>query len=92
MEPLNDSVAMYCSAYYFDPDTSTCTLCGNSGVIDTRLTAVSSTGNPVGCLNWCLCSVGQCFRKHREGSAPVDRDLTFLFDKTARKLLKESKS
>ena len=41
----------YCSEH--------CTLCGNSGVIDTRKTAITATGMHVGRLNWCICPNGR---------------------------------
>jgi hypothetical protein len=43
-----------------------CTLCGNSGVIDTRNTASSR-------LNWCICPNGQCMRDAygKDGELPT---------------------
>ncbi len=43
--------------------TDHCTLCGNSGVIDTRSSAVTATGKRVGRLNWCICPNGVGLRK-----------------------------
>lgn len=43
-----------------------CTLCGNSGVIDTRLTAVSAAGYNSGRLN------GQCGRAAAKGELPEE--------------------
>lgn len=39
-----------------------CTLCGNSGVLDTRATAVTAAGLWVGRLNLCICPNGQALR------------------------------
>ena len=40
-----------------------CSLCGNSGVIDTRGTAVSGAGVDAGRLNYCLCPNGRAMRE-----------------------------
>jgi hypothetical protein len=40
-----------------------CTLCGNSGVIDTR-GVQTAAGVPVGRLNYCIYPNGQVRRKH----------------------------
>ena len=42
-----------------------CTLCGNSGVIDTRPTAKSPTGATVGRLNYCICPNGRGLKDER---------------------------
>lgn len=39
-----------------------CCLCGNSGIIDTRLTAISAAGVNSGKLSWCICPNGQILR------------------------------
>lgn len=49
-----------------------CTLCGNSGVIDTRRTAVSAAGYNAGRLNWCICPNGQCMRAAADGKLPEE--------------------
>lgn len=49
--------------------TEHCTLCGNSGIIDTRL-AVTAAGVPVGRLNWCICPNGQIHRHIAKGDSP----------------------
>jgi hypothetical protein len=41
-----------------------CTLCGNSGCIDTRTTAISPAGVNAGRLNYCICPNGRVMRKH----------------------------
>lgn len=39
-----------------------CSLCGNTGEIDTRATAITAAGLTVGRLNYCLCPNGQVLR------------------------------
>ena len=41
-----------------------CTLCGNSGILDTRGTQ-NPAGKAVGKLNYCFCPNGQTLRKHQ---------------------------
>lgn len=48
-----------------------CALCGNSGILDTRKSAVSPSGNRVGGLFWCICPNGQWRRKGNGGSPPA---------------------
>jgi hypothetical protein len=49
--------------------TTVCTLCGNSGVIDT--TGVhSNAGVAVGRRNWCICPNGQASRHAAYGTMP----------------------
>jgi hypothetical protein len=50
--------------------TNHCTLCGNSGVIDTR-GATTAAGIRVGRLNWCICPNGQAFRNQSKGAEPT---------------------
>jgi hypothetical protein len=57
---LDEHVANYWYEHYM---TEHCTLCGNSGVIDT--TGVrTAVGIPVGRKNWCICPNGQILRAH----------------------------
>lgn len=49
-----------------------CSLCGNSGIIDTTNTAVCARGNRVGKLNYCICANGQLYRYHE--MPPKTRD------------------
>lgn len=54
-EPITDYwLEHYCSDH--------CTLCGNSGVIDSRGTTTAG-GVHVGRLNWCICPNGQAKRR-----------------------------
>lgn len=52
--------------------TTHCTLCGNTGVIDTRATARTPNGLNVGRLNWCICPNGQALRKACKGAQPTE--------------------
>jgi hypothetical protein len=49
-----------------------CTLCGNSGVIDTRGVRTAA-GVDVGRRNWCICPNGQVLRKYNHGAQPASR-------------------
>jgi hypothetical protein len=41
-----------------------CGLCGNTGIIDTRPTAISPAGFRSGGLFWCICPNGREMRKY----------------------------
>ena len=57
----NAKVGDYCIEFYTNKEV--CSLCGNSGVVDT--TGVKSPrGVEVGRKNFCLCPNGQAIRKH----------------------------
>lgn len=57
---LNDYWMKY---YISEPGTEgRCTLCGNSGILDTR-GVKDVCGNDVGCLNYCICPNGQELRE-----------------------------
>lgn len=63
----NRAVETYWLTHYVSPPAnSLCTLCGNSGVIDTRKTAISAAGVNVGCFNFCICPNGQALRASNE--------------------------
>lgn len=51
--------------------TEHCTLCGNSGVVDTRGVR-TPVGVPCGRKNWCICPNGQVLRHHAKGKLPED--------------------
>jgi hypothetical protein len=61
-------IADYWVAHYTDPILLLCTLCGNTGIIDTRTTAVSHAGVNAGRLNFCLCPNGRHMRE--SGKSP----------------------
>jgi len=63
--PMSKAVARYWIEFYGDIFTGTglCTLCGNTGMIDTRQTAISPNKVNVGRLNFCICPNGQWKRK-----------------------------
>ena len=46
-----------------------CTLCGNSGWLDTRGVRTPA-GVETGRVNWCICPNGQAFRKQVGGFGP----------------------
>ncbi len=46
--------------------TDHCTLCGNSGVIDSRGVRTAA-GHVVGRLNWCICPNGIAIRDQVDG-------------------------
>lgn len=54
----NEAIVDYWYKYYVKDH---CTLCGNSGVIDTR-GVQTAAGIPVGRLNFCICPNGQAIR------------------------------
>lgn len=56
-------VTEYWLTYYADKH---CTLCGNSGIIDTTGIAKTAAGLSVGRKNYCICPNGQLLRKHNE--------------------------
>lgn len=58
----NSIVANYWRKYYV---TLHCTLCGNTGIVDTR-GAKTPTGLEVGRINFCICPNGQLMRKSDE--------------------------
>jgi len=69
IRPKHYIVTDYWLAYYA---TDHCTLCGNSGVIDTT-NARTGTGLHVGRKNWCICPNGQAMRAagHSLDNAPA---------------------
>lgn len=67
---ITKPIADYWSKNYC---TMHCTLCGNTGIIDTRGTRTPA-GWEVGRLNWCLCPNGQLMRYHSK-SEPTENDL-----------------
>ena len=56
-------VKRYWLEYYLDDKYGLCSLCGNSGKIDTRQTAISAAGKNAGRINYCICPNGQELRK-----------------------------
>lgn len=62
MRPVNGTVTRYWLRYYCD---GVCTLCGNSGQIDT--TGVKApTGRAVGRRQFCICPNGQTQRRDEQ--------------------------
>lgn len=66
MEARNETVTDYWLEFYA---TKHCTLCGNSGVIDTQGVATAA-GYPVGRRNWCICPNGQAMREQTALAVP----------------------
>jgi hypothetical protein len=60
------AVEDYWLAHYVDERLFLCTLCGNTGEIDTTATAISPAGVPAGRVNYCICPNGQTLRVIRE--------------------------
>ena len=63
-----DEVEDYWFKHYMDEH---CTLCGNSGVIDTT-GAKTATGLEVGRRNFCLCPNGRAMREHSKTDVPAE--------------------
>lgn len=61
------AIENYWLRYYIDYEHSLCSLCGNSGKIDTRGRAVSAAGVDAGRLNFCICPNGVGLRKRLKG-------------------------
>lgn len=51
-----------------------CSLCGNSGIVDTRKTAKSAAGVVSGRLNWCICPNGQIMRQKNYPDNPDEEE------------------
>ncbi len=64
---IEDTITQYWLAYYSDTEYCLCTLCGNTGKVDTRGRAISEAGVDVGCVNFCLCPNGQHERRQTNG-------------------------
>lgn len=58
----NQTITEYWRENYVDKDHCLCVLCGNTGIVDTRVTAVSHAGVTCGKVAWCICPNGQGFR------------------------------
>jgi hypothetical protein len=65
------AITEYWAEYYVHPTLHLCSLCGNSGIIDTRLTAISGAGYNSGMKNFCICPNGQYKRKITKNAAPI---------------------
>ena len=59
-------ITRYWWKYYVDPATRLCALCGNTGRIDTRTTAVSHAGIGCGAVLFCICPNGQADRQRED--------------------------
>lgn len=63
MNNWDNPITDYWLKYYLDKETSFCSLCGQSGIINTE-GAHSPAGVKVGRLNYCICPNGQSLRKN----------------------------
>lgn len=59
--PITD----YWYEHYVSSPACLCSLCGNTGKIDTRGRAVSGAGVHSGGLHYCICPNGQVMRHHK---------------------------
>ena len=64
MEARLDIITDYWYAFFAGEH---CTLCGNSGKIDTR-GVKTAAGLEVGRVNFCICPNGQCLRVIHQGA------------------------
>jgi hypothetical protein len=55
----------YWSNHYINDTLHLCSLCGNTGIIDTRNTAISPAGFDAGRLNYCICPNGRIMRENK---------------------------
>jgi len=61
-KPISTCVTNYWKHYYVDEKMYVCSLCGNSGILDTTGSAFTSLGVAVGRKNLCVCPNGQIMR------------------------------
>ena len=69
VSPKCIAVTRYWMEYYVNAEAchgcGLCSLCGNTGIIDTTKSATSPTGDEKpGRKNFCICPNGQVMRKH----------------------------
>lgn len=80
-ESENKAVTAYWLEHYgTNDDRGLCSLCGNSGVIDTRQTAISAVGVNSGRVNWCICPNGQAMRITTGKATPNDLKVDRLLE------------
>lgn len=63
MNPVTEYMFKY---YWTDEYLGLCTLCGNTGIINTTETAISPRGYRVGKKQYCLCPNGQSMRENNK--------------------------
>lgn len=67
VRPKCAAVTHYWREYYINYEAmmgvGLCSLCANSGIIDTTKSATSATGHKAGRKNFCICPNGQAMRK-----------------------------
>lgn len=57
------AITDYWFEHYMNRELHLCSLCGNSGLIDTTETAISPIGYRPGRVNFCICPNGQALRE-----------------------------
>lgn len=66
-KPLTETAEEILTEYWLDHYVSgpsgLCVLCGNSGKVDTRATAISPAGVPAGRITFCICPNGRAMRE-----------------------------
>jgi hypothetical protein len=63
------AVIAYWATYYLSRNWQ-CSLCGTSGVVDTRGRALNESGQDQGALQFCLCPAGQRWREMADPGNP----------------------
>jgi hypothetical protein len=63
------AVIAYWATYYLSRNWQ-CSLCGTSGVVDTRGRALNESGQDQGALQFCFCPAGQRWREMADPSNP----------------------
>ncbi|MCI0392148.1 MAG: hypothetical protein MOB07_25740 [Acidobacteria bacterium] len=63
------AVIAYWATYYLSRNWQ-CSLCGTSGVVDTRGRALNGSGQDQGALQFCFCPAGQKWREMADPSNP----------------------
>jgi len=59
---MNKTVEDYWVKFYVNEAVMLCSLCGNTGRIDTTASAISPAGVSAGRVNYCICPNGQTLR------------------------------
>lgn len=62
-----DAITEYWFAHYLR--RGMCSLCGQSGILDTRTTAITGTGLRCGDIHFCICPNGQKMRETGKSAA-----------------------
>jgi hypothetical protein len=71
LDEIRNAVNVYWLAYFVGRDGQ-CSLCGNSGVVNTRDRAMNASGVDQGRIQFCFCPNGQEIRAITDSSNEVD--------------------